>query len=157
MASVQAYRELVERLEAQAREAPGRYRAKVALLAALGFAVLGGALLAAFGMSAGLVLALLAISPLLLLKLAKLVWIPVALGWLLLRALWVRCRRRRVTACGRTRRRCCRPRSSACARARARRGWPASSSTASSTPPRPACRGRWVCSATATTWCWACR
>lgn len=90
MASVQAYRGLVERLEAEAREAPGRYRTKVALLAALGFAVLGGAVLAAFGMSAGLVLALLAISPLLLLKLAKLVWIPVALGWLLLRALWVR-------------------------------------------------------------------
>ncbi|TYT26659.1 M48 family metalloprotease [Luteimonas viscosa] len=89
MASAEAYRGLVERLEVVARQSPGGYRLRVALLAALGFVVLGGSVLLAFGLSVGLVLALLAISPLLLLKLAKLVWIPIAFGWVVLRALWV--------------------------------------------------------------------
>ncbi|WP_202845135.1 M48 family metalloprotease [Luteimonas saliphila] len=90
MASAEAYRGLVERLEVLARQSPGGYGLRVALLAALGFAVLGGAVLLAFGLSIGLVLALLAISPVLLLKLAKLIWIPIAFGWLVLRALWVK-------------------------------------------------------------------
>lgn len=90
MASAEAYRGLVERLEVEARRSPAGYRAKLALLAALGFAVLGGAVLLAFGASVGLVLVLFAISPVLLLKLAKVVWIPVAFGWVVLRALWVR-------------------------------------------------------------------
>lgn len=89
MASAQAYRGLVERLERQATGSPGRYKLKVALLAGLGFLVLGGSVLLALGMSVGLVLLLLAISPLLLLKLAKVVWIPIGFGWLVLRALWV--------------------------------------------------------------------
>lgn len=90
MASAEAYRELIERLEVEARESPGRYKAKVALFAALGFLVLGGALLLSLGLSVGLVIGLLLVSPLLLLKLAKLIWIPIAFGWLMLRALWVK-------------------------------------------------------------------
>jgi len=90
MTDVMAHRALIERLEQEAAQSPGRYRAKVALLAIAGFAVLGGALLLALGVSVGLVLALVAISPLLLLKLAKIVWIPIAFGWMLLRSFWVR-------------------------------------------------------------------
>ena len=89
MRSVEAYRGLVERLEREARESPGRYRLKLGLLAGLGFVVLGGSVLLALGMSAGLVLVLVAISPLLLLNLLKVVWIPVAFGWVILRALWM--------------------------------------------------------------------
>ncbi|PTN56317.1 M48 family metallopeptidase [Stenotrophomonas panacihumi] len=90
MTDVVAHRALIERLEVEAAQAPGRYRAKVALLALAGFAVLSGALLLALGVSVGLVLLLVAISPLLLLKLFKVVWIPVAFGWMLLRSLWIR-------------------------------------------------------------------
>ena len=73
MATAEARRGLIERLEQEAQRAPGRYKLKVALLAMAGFVVLGGAVLLAFGLSVGLVLALLAISPWLLLKLAQLV------------------------------------------------------------------------------------
>lgn len=90
MLSMGARRALIERLEREAAAHPARYRAKVAALAAAGFAVLAGALLLALGVSVGLVLLLLALSPLLLLKLAKLVWIPIAFGWVLLRSLWVK-------------------------------------------------------------------
>ncbi|MDG2525271.1 M48 family metallopeptidase [Stenotrophomonas sp. HITSZ_GD] len=90
MTDVVAHRALIERLEGEAARAPGRYRAKVALLALAGFAVLGGALVLALGVSVGLVVLLVAISPLLLLKLFKVVWIPIAFGWMLLRSLWVR-------------------------------------------------------------------
>ena len=84
------YEALVRRLEREARVAPRRYRAKVALLALLGFAVLGGAFLLALGLSVGLVVVLIAISPLLLVKLIKIIWIPIAFGWMILRALWMR-------------------------------------------------------------------
>ena len=90
MATASARRALIERLENEAAVAPGRYRAKVALLALAGFAVLGGAVVLAFGLSIGLVLLLVALSPWLLLKLAKLIWIPIGFGWVLLRSLWVK-------------------------------------------------------------------
>ena len=80
----------VARLETFAQRAPMAYRVRLALLALLGFGVLGGAVLLALGVSVGLVVVLLAISPILLAKLAKVVWIPVAFGWVVLRALWVR-------------------------------------------------------------------
>ncbi|MGY1459375.1 MULTISPECIES: M48 family metallopeptidase [unclassified Luteimonas] len=86
-------RALVARLEQAARRSPRAYRFKLALLACLGFAVLGGAVLIALGMSAGLVLVLLAISPVLLLKLANVVWIPIGFGLLVLRALCMRFKR----------------------------------------------------------------
>lgn len=81
---------MVQRLEVEARQRPGHYRFKVALLAVLGFLVLGGSVLLAFGISIGLVAVLLMINPVLLLKLIKVVWIPIALGVLILSALWVR-------------------------------------------------------------------
>lgn len=90
MESAAAYAALVERLERQSREAPGLYKLKLALLACFGFAVLGGSALLALGLSAGLVIGLALISPLLLLKLIKIIWIPIAFGWFLLKALWVR-------------------------------------------------------------------
>lgn len=81
---------LIERLEVEAREAPGRYRRKVAALAVLGFVVLGGAVLLSLGVSVGLVVVLWAVSPLLLAKLLKVLWIPIAFAWMILRALWIR-------------------------------------------------------------------
>lgn len=90
MASVVRYRRMVERLEREARQAPRRYRFKLALLAGLGFLVLGGSIVLALGMSVGLVVVLLAISPVLLLKLIKVIWIPVAFGWFMLKSLWIR-------------------------------------------------------------------
>lgn len=90
MQSAAAYGALVERLDRQFRQAPGLYKLKLALLACAGFAVLGGSALAALGLSAGLVAVLYAISPILLLKLAKILWIPVAFGWFLLRAMWIK-------------------------------------------------------------------
>lgn len=90
MASASGRRALIERLEREAVNSPGRYKVKVALLAIGGFLVLGGAMLLAFGLSVGLVLALVALSPWLLLKLAKLIWLPIGFGWMLLRSLWIK-------------------------------------------------------------------
>ncbi|NZA26573.1 M48 family metalloprotease [Luteimonas sp. SJ-92] len=81
---------LVERLDRESRESPGWYKFKLALLAGLGFAVLGGSATLALAASAGLVVVLFLVSPILLVKLLKIVWIPVAFGWLVLRALWIR-------------------------------------------------------------------
>lgn len=86
----QQYVALIQRLEVQAREAPGAYKFRLGLLAACGFLVLGGAMVFAFGLSVGLVVLLLAFSPLLLVKLIKIVWIPIAFGWVILRALWLK-------------------------------------------------------------------
>ncbi len=58
-ASEQRYKALIERLQAQAREAPQAYRARVAMLAALGYAALGLILLVAVGLPVGIVIALL--------------------------------------------------------------------------------------------------
>jgi Zn-dependent protease with chaperone function len=88
MASVVRYRRMIERLEREARDAPGRYRFKLAMLAGLGFIVLGGSVALALGMSVGLVAVLALISPILLLKLIKVIWIPVAFGWFMLKSLW---------------------------------------------------------------------
>ena len=51
-----ARRRLVERLEHEARTAPGRYHLKLGLLAALGYAVLGLSLLLTLGVAVFLVL-----------------------------------------------------------------------------------------------------
>ena len=81
---------LVERLDRESRQSPGVYKFKLALLAVLGFAVLGGSAAIALAISAGLVVALYLVSPLLLAKLIKVIWIPVAFGWLVLKALWIK-------------------------------------------------------------------
>lgn len=90
MASEHEYRALIARLEEDARRAPGAYRLRLAALALVGFLVLGGSVVLALGMSVGLLLVLLAISPLLLIKLIKVIWIPLVFGWMILRALWVK-------------------------------------------------------------------
>ncbi len=90
MESAAAYGALVERLDRQSRQAPGLYKVKLALLACFGFAVLGVSALLALGLSAGLVIGLALLSPLLLIKFVKVIWIPIAFGWFLLKALWVR-------------------------------------------------------------------
>jgi len=90
MATLQQRQDLIARLERQARETPAQYRFKVALLAALGFVVLGASVVLALGLSIGMVVLLVAISPVLLVKLIKVIWIPIALGWVMLRSLWIR-------------------------------------------------------------------
>lgn len=90
MSMMARHRKLVERLENELETSPGRYRSKLLALALLGYAVLLGLLVLAFGLSFGLVTLLLLTSPMLLLKLAKIIWIPLLFGWLLLRALWIR-------------------------------------------------------------------
>lgn len=91
MHSAQAHRALVERLETQARQAPGTYRLKLALLAGLGYAVLGVSVLLALGMTVGLLgLVALTKSWVLAAKFLKLFILPLGLAWLILRALWVR-------------------------------------------------------------------
>ena len=90
MQSAATYQSLIERLEKDLARAPGLYKAKLAGLAALGFVVLGGAAVLGLAVSAGLVIGLYVVSPVLLLKLAKIIWIPIAFGWMVLRALWVK-------------------------------------------------------------------
>lgn len=90
MHSAASHAALVDRLDRESRQSPGIYKFKLALLAALGFAVLGGSAALALAVSAGLVVALYLVSPILLAKLVKVIWIPVAFGWLVLKALWVR-------------------------------------------------------------------
>ncbi|NUS60997.1 MAG: M48 family metalloprotease [Lysobacter sp.] len=90
MGSISQYRSLVARLEQDARTSPRAYRMRVALLAMLGFGFLATTLVLALGVSVGLIVALIAVNPLLLLKLVKIVWIPLVLGWMILKALWIR-------------------------------------------------------------------
>lgn len=90
MTMMARHRKLVARLEAELQTSPRGYRAKLMALALLGYAVLIGLLVLAFGLSFGLLALLLLTSPILLLKLAKIIWIPLLFGWLLLCALWIR-------------------------------------------------------------------
>lgn len=88
--SEQRYRALIERLQAQAREAPQAYRTRVMLLAALGYAVIGAILLVAVGLPVGILIALVATGrgfhPMLLIVL---LWQGV-FATLVVRALWLR-------------------------------------------------------------------
>ena len=90
MHSVAAHRRLVERLERSSARSPGWYRFRLALLALAGYAVLAVAVLVALALSVGLGLLLLLSKSVWALKLIKLVWIPLVLAWLILKALWVR-------------------------------------------------------------------
>ena len=90
MASAGARAALVARLENELQARPGWYRLKLALLAALGYGLLGGALVAALAMSVGLVALVVVTKSVWLIKLIKVAWIPLVLAWLILRALWVR-------------------------------------------------------------------
>jgi Zn-dependent protease with chaperone function len=74
-------------LDRLALENPQRYRLQVALLALLGFAALGGSFLVALALAAGLLALLVAGKAIALLKL---VIIPLALAWSILKSLFVR-------------------------------------------------------------------
>lgn len=90
MGTIGKYRALVARLERRAVEAPTLYRIQLALLAALGIGVLGMTIALALGLSVGLVVFLAAANLILLVKLIKVIWIPMALAWVVLKALWIR-------------------------------------------------------------------
>lgn len=80
---------LVERLTRRAEQHPLRYRLEVLGLAAIGYFYLLLLVLGAVLLSAGLAVACL-FKPILLVKLIKLVWVPIWFAWSVLRSLWVR-------------------------------------------------------------------
>lgn len=90
MHSMEARRRLVERLEREVHETPGRYRLKLALLAAVGYAVLGLSLAMTLGVAVILVLSVaIARAPV-----EPTVVIPILMlgtvGIVILRAVWIR-------------------------------------------------------------------
>ena len=90
MHSVEARRKLVERLEREAEEAPARYRFKLSLLAALGYAVLAGALALTLGLLMVIVLYMLIVRP----PADPYIAIPIIVlgmtGTVVLRSVWIR-------------------------------------------------------------------
>ena len=90
MLSMEKRRRLVERLEHEAEHAPARYRLKLALLAALGYAVLLGALAATLGLLLFIVLYMLIVRP----PVDPYMAIPIIVlgmaGTVVARALWIR-------------------------------------------------------------------
>ena len=90
MSSAEAYRGLVERLQVEARESPRRYKLKLALLAALGFAVLGSVLGLAFGLPIALAAYLLGTDAELQPQAFFALAVPLAFGVSVLHALWLR-------------------------------------------------------------------
>jgi Zn-dependent protease with chaperone function len=87
MRNLEAYRDLIGRVEALAQRDPLRYRINLLLLAALGFGYVIAMALLTFGAALG-VLALLVISKSVVLF--KLALLPLALACMLVRAMWVR-------------------------------------------------------------------
>ncbi|KFL36100.1 M48 family metallopeptidase [Arenimonas donghaensis] len=90
MPSVASHRHLVERLERIAVRSPRLYRVQLMLLALAGYGVLAVAVLVALALSVGLGILLLLTKSVWAIKLIKLVWIPLVLAWLILKALWVK-------------------------------------------------------------------
>lgn len=88
--SMQARAAQVAKLEERLARAPRLYRFQLALLASLGYLVLGGALVIAFAMSLGVLALLVFTKSIWLIKLIKFIWIPLVVAGLILRALWVR-------------------------------------------------------------------
>ena len=90
MQSAESRRKLVERLEREAEEAPARYRFKLALLAALGYAVLVAALALTLGLLAFIVLYMLIVRP----PVDPWIAIPIIVlgmtGTVVLRSVWIR-------------------------------------------------------------------
>lgn len=87
MRSLEAYRELIGRVEALAQRSPQRYRINLVLLAALGFGYVFAMLLAGLFAAVG-VLVLLVVSK--SAALYKLALIPLAFVYVLVKAMWVR-------------------------------------------------------------------
>src|SRR4051794_37771665 len=90
MQSAQARRRLVERLEHEAEQAPGRYLLKLALLAGLGYAVLAVTLLCTLGALAFMLLYLLLVRPAIDPYMAFPIVILGVASTVVLRALWIR-------------------------------------------------------------------
>ena len=90
MKSAKARRQLVERLEREAEQAPARYQLKLALLALLGYAVLGSALLFTLGLLVFLVAYVLIARPVLSPFMAVALMMLALSGTVVLRALWIR-------------------------------------------------------------------
>jgi Zn-dependent protease with chaperone function len=89
MGSITRRRQLVERAEREARESPQAYKTRLLLLAALGYGVVLVAVTIGLSLSVGLVVALWLYKKSLVFTLAKVLWIPIALSWVMLRSLWV--------------------------------------------------------------------
>jgi Zn-dependent protease with chaperone function len=87
MRSLEAYRDLIGRVEQLAQSNPLRYRVNLALLAILGFGYVAGMALLTLAAALG-VLALLVFSKSALL--IKLALVPLTLAYMLLKALWVK-------------------------------------------------------------------
>lgn len=90
MQSAEARRQLVERLEREAEHAPARYRLKLALLAALGYAVLGAALATTLGLLLFIIGYMLLVRPPLDPYLAIPIIVLGTAGAVVWRALWIR-------------------------------------------------------------------
>ena len=90
MQSAESRRKLVERLEREAEESPARYRLKLALLAALGYAVLAAALVSTVGLLVFIVGYMLVVRP----PVDTYIAIPIIVlgmaGTVVVRALWIR-------------------------------------------------------------------
>ena len=90
MQSAESRRKLVERLEREAEESPARYRLKLALLAALGYAVLAAALVSTVGLLVFIVGYMLLVRP----PVDPWIAIPIIVlgmaGTVVVRALWIR-------------------------------------------------------------------
>ncbi|MEP6908487.1 MAG: M48 family metallopeptidase, partial [Pseudoxanthomonas sp.] len=90
MKSAKARRQRVERLEREAEQAPARYQLKLALLALLGYAVLGGALLLTLGLLVFLVGYMLIARPVISPFMAVALMMLALSGAVVMRALWIR-------------------------------------------------------------------
>ncbi len=87
MKSIAEYQSLIQRLEGFAARSPRRYLLQVGGLAALGVGFVVAALLAVLAALAGVAAVIFVSKKLVLIKIA---WIPLALAYLILRAMWVR-------------------------------------------------------------------
>jgi Zn-dependent protease with chaperone function len=79
----------VERLELRSRKSPGLFRLQVILLMLFGYAAVTGLLGLAVVVAAGMTLLCIA-HPIFLVKLFKIIWLPVVFVWDVLRSLFVR-------------------------------------------------------------------
>ena len=87
--SSEPFEHLVERLSLRAQRHPTLYRLQVMGLALLGYLYIFVLVIGALVVSAG-VAAICLFKPVLLVKLVKIIWLPIWFAWSVLRALWVR-------------------------------------------------------------------
>ncbi|WP_293369419.1 M48 family metallopeptidase [Nevskia sp.] len=85
----QGFTELVQRLTARAQRQPQRFRLEVFALAAVGYLYVLLLVLGALLVSAVLVV-ICFVQPILLVKLLKIIWLPIWFAWSVLKSIWVR-------------------------------------------------------------------